>query len=272
MPTFDELEASRYSASPHYLYRFDGGDGLLWRYTSSERSEVLAGETYLPIPMTHESIVATGGEDKTALRIRTSSLCEVADEFLVWPPSSIIAVTIYMAHTGTSEVKPAWSGRLTAVNWEGDAVSLTVEPQASALRNPGLRRHYQLGCPHVLYGPHCRAAKSPVVVSPLGFAGGRWVLLPANWHGTRAAADFVGGLAEWTADRPEIRQIMQAQADRVLLGGSVFGLSTGSSVSLSPGCARTMAACRTVHNNIANFGGMPFIPVKNPFGFDSNFY
>jgi uncharacterized phage protein (TIGR02218 family) len=272
MPTFDQLEVSRYSGSPYYLYRFDGGPGLQWAYTSSETPEVLDGVTYQPIPIAHESIVATGGEDKTALRVRTSSLCEVADEFLVWPPSSIIEVSIYLAHVGAADRKVAWVGRLSGVTWEGDAVTLTVEPSAASLRNPGLRRHYQLGCPHVLYGPHCKATKVPATVQPLGFLTGRWVLLPTGWHGARTAASFAGGFAEWTAGRAELRQILRAQADRILLGGSLFGLTTASVMSLLPGCARTMESCRVVHNNIANFGGMPFIPVKNPFGFDSNFY
>jgi hypothetical protein len=37
-------------------------------------------------------------------------------------------------------------------------------------------------------------------------------------------------------------------------------------VTLYPGCAHTRTACKDKFNNLANFGGFPLIPSKNPFG------
>jgi hypothetical protein len=46
------------------------------------------------------------------------------------------------------------------------------------------------------------------------------------------------------------------------------GLASGAEVRAYAGCNRTLDECKTRFDNVANFGGMPFIPTKNPFGSD----
>jgi len=43
------------------------------------------------------------------------------------------------------------------------------------------------------------------------------------------------------------------------------GLTAGMDVQLYAGCDHAVATCRDRFNNLTNYGGFPFIPVKNPF-------
>ena len=43
------------------------------------------------------------------------------------------------------------------------------------------------------------------------------------------------------------------------------GLAPGAAVELVAGCDRTAATCQGRFGNIANFGGFPALPKRNPF-------
>jgi len=55
----------------------------------------------------------------------------------------------------------------------------------------------------------------------------------------------------------------------ILMVDSIEGVTEGSTVTLWPGCARTMNACLNKFNNLDNYGGLPFLPSKNPFSGDA---
>ena len=49
--------------------------------------------------------------------------------------------------------------------------------------------------------------------------------------------------------------------------GEGYGYGYGGLViRIYPGCDRTKETCQSKFNNLNNYGGFPFIPLKNPFG------
>lgn len=81
-------------------------------------------------------------------------------------------------------------------------------------------------------------------------------------------------MIEWAASgRTERRTILDVQTDNtLLLSGPVRNLSVGATVTISLGCNHKMDDWASLHNNIVNFGGQPYIPLKNPVGIRNNFY
>ena len=58
----------------------------------------------------------------------------------------------------------------------------------------------------------------------------------------------------------------------VSLRGSLRGLLVGATVGAVLGCGRNMQSCKTLHDNILNYGGQPFIPLDNPLSQKNQFY
>jgi uncharacterized phage protein (TIGR02218 family) len=77
---------------------------------------------------------------------------------------------------------------------------------------------------------------------------------------------FVGGMLATTAGA---RMIVGHAGIDLTLVAPMVGLTAGDAVQLYAGCDHTMAHCKDRFGNLDNFGGFPFIPVKNPFTGDA---
>ncbi len=53
---------------------------------------------------------------------------------------------------------------------------------------------------------------------------------------------------------------------RFTLTNFPLGLVAGMTLKAYPGDDHTLATCATKFDNVANYGGFPYFPEKNPFG------
>ncbi|MCY1414470.1 hypothetical protein D9M71_299230 [compost metagenome] len=76
---------------------------------------------------------------------------------------------------------------------------------------------------------------------------------------------FRAGYIEWATDYGLERRYVESHSGRwlQLLGGS-YGLHSGLTLTVYPGCDFTAAACSTF-GNLDNCGAVPGLPSKNPF-------
>lgn len=276
---FAQFEESRSLGSPTnlYLFRYGPNPTDVFTYCDSEYDIVFDTRTYRAVPIDREAINAKTTLDKNELEIRMPQTTDLAELFRYYPPSEVVTLTIYQGHADDPDQQwiVAWSGRVLGFAIEGNEARYTCEPISSSMRRPGLRRHYGYGCPHRLYGAQCGANKAvatrTVVVAEL-FSNA--IRLPADWDTTPRKQKYVGGMVEWTGNgQTERRTILDVQSENtLLLAGPVRSLSVGSTVTVILGCDHTMGDCANLHNNIVNFGGQPYIPLKNPVGIRNNFY
>jgi hypothetical protein len=247
-------------------------------YTDAEQEIVLDNITYAPIPIMRDPISASGTLDKSRLSLRMKRDVEFAELFRVYPPTQPVVLIILQGHLSDpddpDEFLVCWTGRVLSVGREGDECVVSCEPISSSLRRPGLRRHYQLGCPHVLYGDQCRANKAAATTAGVvASISGTYVTLNPGWNGLFSASDFIEGTMEWTVESGiERRKILSISGNTLLLSGLIRDLLVGGGVSTVLGCNHQTSHCSGLHNNILNFGGCPWIPTKNPIGYPSNEY
>src|SRR5699024_9190458 len=198
---------------------------------------------------------------------------EAASLFAVTPPSTPVIATIYQGYLGDpdNDFRALWIGRVTGVQWRESDALISVAPIAQNKNQPGLRRHYQRMCPHVLYGKGCGASKT-AATSTHGVAGvsGSTVTLSTTIQSNPER--YAGGTMEWSVQgQTQIGSIVSATNTTVELSAPPQYLNGGDSVDLVLGCAHTIDACRDWHNNLANFGGQPLIPIDDPTK-KNNFY
>lgn len=271
--TFEARETSRHLGQPIALFRFGYGNKIIG-YTTAEQPVDFNGDTYEPIPIERNAITQSGSLDKSMLNIRLPINTDIAELFRVFPPSDVVGVTIFQGHWGDNEFLAVFVGRVLSCGRKKRIATLNCEPATTMMRRPGLRRRWQYECPHVLYGSQCKASRAThTYEAQVAAVAVPTVLLTQGWSGPLEPRKFENGLIEWDGiNGIEVRNILRVTGDALLIDGNVIGLSDGAAVRLSPGCAHNMSDCQNVFNNIHNYGGMPWIPLKNPIGSVNQFY
>lgn len=289
----DARESSRSLGAPIQLYLFEGGGVETsdfsagpfgpYAYTDAEEAVVRTHNddplVFEPVAVARGAISTSGTTDKTTLDVRLQDDVALADEFKVYPPSQPVNLTIFEGHIGEDPdtFQATWAGKMVSYKFVGIELQLVCEPITSALRRPILRRNWQYSCPHALYGDQCKASRpAATLTSTVESIGTARIGLPAGWNGPHAPAKYIGGMVGWTREGgvSELRAIRRlSDSDlTVHLAGPTPGLEVGDTVQVILGCNRLMGDCSTLHNNILNFGGQPWIPTQNPIGPANQFY
>lgn len=277
--SFASFETSRDRGQPVNLYRFVWGETptSFYAYTDAEKPVIHDGITYDPIPVMRGAVVSSGSLDKSTIELRMPVTTDLSALFIAYPPSQVVSCFIRQGHLDDpdAEFPVIWTGRIVQSGREGNEAVFQGEPVATSMKRTGLRRHYQYSCPHVLYGPHCRANEAAATTQVrVEVIAGAKITLPFDWTPAERAPLHLGGMVRWTGSggNREVRTILDVSGGTVLtLSGAVRGLRVGQTVDVLLGCNHQMSGCR-LHNNIHNFGGCPWIPKKNPIGIVNNFY
>jgi hypothetical protein len=276
----ETYEESRDDGGPTqlYLFRYGTEAGEYYAYTSHTQELPVdhggsVGEiTYTPVPVKRDAITSNGTLDKSALGLNLDVGTDLAELFRIYPPSSVVTLTIYEGHLDDpdEEFLVVWAGRIVSAGREGSELALSGEPISTQMRRPGLRRNYQYGCPHVLYGDQCGADKeSATNAATVASVDGTTVTLDAGWEGYFEPEKFVRGMLEWTPAGESIqrRTIIRIASNTLTLSGLPTGLSASDTVDVVLGCNHKAFSpdgdCQALHDNLPNYGGDPWIPIKN---------
>ena len=113
---------------------------------------------------------------------------------------------------------------------------------------------YQANCHHALYSDRCGLSKSNFTES---------TKTKIYCTLTRPAGYYNGGIIEFIDGQNEgFKRAVKVHEDGVITLAMplFFTPATGDKFSISAGCNKSMDMCKSKFNNIANFGGTPFIP------------
>lgn len=262
--SYTAREQSAYAGQPLELYRFAMGEEQ-WLYTSADREVAMGEDLYQPIYIKRGGFTRGGDTRKSSIEIEVGASNPVALPFRTGWLAQAMIVTAWRHHHEDNEFVMCWKGRITGCKWAGSVATLTSESVFTMFRRAGLRRVYQIGCPHALYGPACRLnADDWDVAGTAAAVSGNVVTVAAA--GGYANGYFAGGMLRAGS---EYRMIAAHAGNQVTLVDAVAGLAAGTAVTLWPGCDRSTAVCNSRFGNLDNYGGLPFLPSKNPFSGDA---
>jgi hypothetical protein len=291
--SFDYRETSRNEGHPVglYAFRYGPGDEDFIRYNNTDQvyqvEEPIGGVptlvSYDPVPISRQGVTASGDLDRSTFEIRTDKDCDLVGLYAGYPPSHVVSFIIREGHMGDDEFLVVMSGRIVGLTYEGSEAVFSCEPAFTSIRRAGLRRNYQIPCPHLLFGPDCRASREAATetYTVASVAGARVTFAP-GWEDPEIADKFVGGVAEWTDGdgRFQKRTVVKRDGNTLVLTGTATGLLAADSIDLVKGCSHVLVKeggtvvgdCKDVHANQQNYGGCLDIPSENPFGVKNGFY
>ena len=265
--SYADIENSATKGSPIELYRFALGKKRRWTYTSGQTAVTHQYETYIPAPIKRSSIEQGNEINRSSIEITLPRDNPLATMFIASPPEGVVSVTLYRYHASDAgtEVIVLWKGRVGGARLSGSVLILKCEPIATSLKRPGLRARYHLICRHALYSARCGVPSATYRIDG--------EVLAVNGVNVQVAAAaskpdgyFVAGMLA-TADA--VRMIVGHSGVDLTLVAPMPGLTAGMSVQLYAGCDHAVATCRDRFNNLDNYGGFPYIPIKNPFTGDA---
>lgn len=263
--TYDARETSWHDGQPVELYEFRRGVDH-WRYTSADADISYSGFVWASVPIERSRIEQGSEMNRSDLKITLPRDNEVALLFRAQPPGDVVTVSVLRQHRGDSDTKAIWLGRVINVTWRESVAELTCEPVFTSLRRPGLRRMYQLNCPHVLYGIDCNVPQLSYKTTDVVNAVNGAVISVAAAAG-HPDGYYTGGFVHWLSATgvTDSRMIIAHTGQDLTLDATIQGLTAGENVDIYPGCNHTMSDCDGKFGNIENYGGFPFIPGINPF-------
>lgn len=242
------------------LFKFIEGASEFF-FTSDNRDRVFDGDTYVSTVISRSNMLATQTISKSAIDISMSLSNADAFRWLTVLLDQELRLEIYIV--GEAGTAISWQGRFRAIRATKAIITMTFEPIFTALRNPGLRRRFQRTCPYALYGAKCKVDQS--LHSTAGTASSiNGVNVTVAEASTQPDGFFQGGIIEDLNGNP--RFIASHVGSVLTLSRPLSGITAGSAVTIFPGCNRTTENCNNRFSNLEQFGGFPFMPLKNPFG------
>lgn len=295
---FDTYETSQQDGRPVRLYEFklgryaygdapEGEESLqgeaVWRYTSADRTiEAAVGGgpvvSWTPGNFSDNGISTSGSAAPTNFEVTGPAAADPAEKFRGSPPAQTMALAVYDVHFGdvAGETRVVWIGEIAEVRRpQPDTAVFIGVTLGAAFQRTGLRLSWSKGCPHMLYDQNCglkiNTFSTPTTI--IGILSGTQIQVAAAFSN----ALYAGGMVRWeTADNYEETLMIESVSGNVVtLLGLTDKLDGVVNISITRGCARTVAACLAFDpddparpgetTNILNYGGMPYMPEKNPF-------
>lgn len=251
-------------------YEFKCGNRV-FLYTSQKHD---VGD-YKACPLKHSNIIISGNIRKSQVKISAPANFEISELFRRGAPSLPVFVKII----------GVWYGRVVAVEWGRSGSTLVCESFYSSVQTNANLRIFDYTCPLALYSDKCGVVAENFSVGAHDvFAGfsNQDLLLTLNIR--KPSYYFNGGFIhiEYTNLKTDVLRILDdlALEDEVSYETNPEDRFNHyiyvdppvsespdyiQSATLYPGCKHTIDDCKNKFNNVANYGGFPWIPGKNPF-------
>lgn len=270
--SFNLFEISTQGGRPVGLYEFKWGN-TYWRYTSADRVVEFGVDAddnpilYAPIAISDNGV--TQGPASEYLEVTLPANIPLVSLFRAVPPSESIWLTIRRFHWGDDEANVLWVGTISNIKRKDRGKALAIGmPISGTIRRTGLRLCFEPNCPHMLYDEGCKASK-------LDFQNITEITAFDNTHvtvadlGPYAGPQYAGGFVEWqvSAEGTLERRGIEGHigGNQFAMFGSTDRMIVGLPITMYLGCDLTPETCQGTFNNLANYGGFPFMPKKSPF-------
>lgn len=269
--TYSSFETSAESGTPVEVFEFTAGASSFF-YTTAEDSQTIGAQVYTPVQGFERGSNAEGADKRESdFTVQLPTTDPLASLFTGVLPGFRIRIQVRRFHRDdlpTPEVVEVFDGFVeTAKFSEGGKLTTLISRTALASVGHSIpRRAYQSACNHVLYNADtCKVDDTDPAyrASALSITSqvGNVLTVTAGLSGVYADGFMNSGFVE-VIGVADYRLIL-SHAGNVLELHTPF-TTAPATVNVFAGCAHTMAVCVSKFDNGINYGGFPFVPVKDP--------
>lgn len=265
--TYALKDKSVHDGAPIECYEFIAPHKT-WRFTSFQSEVTVVGQVYTPLPITRTGLETSNVIDGTiTMDFNIPADSEMAKDFCFAKSPRSLRVVVRRVHDGDdflTDYSVEWDGTLVGAtalgNWGVIKTGSVVQSKLSSYLSSVF---YQRNCNHVLYDARCKAIRADftetavvtkiqgqiITVDDMVFANDELIL--GEMTNTRTG-EAVG--------------IISNTANVIRIGVAFFDIVVGDTVELTRGCDHMrLGDCKTVFDNVDNYGGFDHVPEVNPF-------
>lgn len=267
MSSFSSLETGLETSRPIETYTITLYT-TVYRYTSAPSDIVYGGNTYESIPIRRTNIAVGPEARQNTLTLEVPLSNDFAQLYVGMPPARKASLEIHRLQRDESPAFTTrleiFTGSIQSVRFPSTGVSeLTAQSIEASVGRIIPRYSYMNMCNHTLYGSQCGVnANSFKFESTISAITNNVITVTGA---STASFDFKGGHVVVPSISGTRLVISQTGNDLTLLAPYDTTL-VGSAITCFAGCDHLVAGdCANVFNNVARFGGFPFVPNRNIF-------
>ena len=269
--TLNQYEKSTDSSRPVELYQFTLG-GASTYVSSGEDDIVVDGVTYSALPVMRDAIKLSDTETN-ALEVKVPSTMDFVRQYIANVPgqeATLVVSRIQRPDTVAMEVVTLYQGYVSSVQFkdQGRIAMLAVSPLRKRAARTGPRCKFSGQCNNTLGDDLCQVELNQ---PQYRLAAGLVTDITGNVITVQQASGYVdgyftGGMVSDLAGS-EGRMIIShvGQELTLTLPFPTDKVTAGNYVQVTAGCGHTVTDCHDKFDNLANYGGFPFVPDTNPF-------
>lgn len=260
--SYQQYENSTHDGAPFEMYTFRYGNTTLHYTSSDDKSFTVETAKVISLPIERSAVTNTTDSIKSNMTITLPSNDEFARKLVTIGLEYPVSVRINRVHRNDAQYENVtiWRGRVVGAALANERIELQCESIFTSVQRQGLSQQYNLSCRHALYGRQCRVNRAEfskelritgfdsVSVSHEGMDG---------WH-----YNPVGG---YVVINGEIKRSIVGATNTLIHFDPPYKDDTIRSATIYAGCDKTIETCQRHFHNTDNFGGFPYIPIKNPF-------
>lgn len=265
-----ESEQSYDNGSPIEVYRFTYKNESTY-YTNSFKPLYYGGKPTTVINITRSSLNNSSDVSQSNIEVTVPSDFPLGNQILKidYDASVNLSIIRYHWHPDTyAEVSNGitlWQGRIVGAQFADNTIVLNCENIFNTIERQGLNQRFSYSCRHSVYRVGCYASLTRNAYEATVTSNQGTYITLGNVHEAIANGriPFYGGYIS-NSEFGDRTIIAYDAGGRLNVNYPYPNEIVGKRVTLRPGCDKTLTTCKDVFDNMANYGGFPFIPLKNP--------
>ena len=271
---FVDYEGSIEGGEPLELCRVRiGTRAYNYAFPISEPTITVGDTTYDKIEMTRTEVLS--GETVNGIELQFPQDCELGELFVNAIPGQKAFIEVRKIHRpdiGTDAHVVVWEGYVSSVVYNGvSTFRMNCKPLTGTITGSGPRRQFANLCSHTLGDAYCTIDLGPGSVyktdGDVSEVDGDWITIDGISVISVDPEFFKGGYVKFESPGgDDYRTVLEQDGDRLRLMLPFFDNVMGETLTAVAGCPHTLDACQAKFgNNEANFGGFPYVPLRNAF-------
>lgn len=266
--TFAAFETAQETGQPVEVYEFTIG-AEVFRLTSNEVDVTLLANIYQATVIKRGRLQLTGDDEQDRVTVEMPSTAPFVQRFISSAPGGRVGAKIRRFHRNDPDLQVVtlFDGAVQAVKFDMESrrAHVLLAPATVAFQRQMPRMTFQGLCNHMLYDARCKIVESdPANRKLLPVTAVSGSSITCTGAGSFGLADFFeAGFVTFQGDH---RLVVKQTGDVLELLEPFAASPLGSVVTAQKGCKhRLVVDCQDRFNNVINFGGFPFVPLKNIF-------
>jgi hypothetical protein len=267
MSSFSSLETGLETSRPIETYTITLYT-TTYRYTSAPSDITYGGNTYESIAIRRSSIEVGPETRQRTLTIEIPLTNDFAQLYIGLPPArkaSLVIERLQRDESPSFSTKlEIFTGSIQSVRFPAAGVAELIAQSIEGAVSRIIPRYSYMGmCNHTLYSTQCGVNPNLFKFESTISAINTNVITVAGASG--AGFDFMGGHVVVPSISGTRLVVSQSGNDLTLLAAYDSTL-VGSAITCFAGCDHLVSSdCANIFNNVARFGGFPFVPNRNIF-------